>query len=458
MDVTRDLARFVVQSEYRSIPEAARRETVRSLVNWIGCALGGAKHEAVDRALEALADYGALPQATVLGRVERLDTLHAALVNGIASHVLDFDDTDLRTLLHPSVPVAAALMALAERRKVSGAEFIHAFVLGVEIEGRIAHAIYENHNLDWFITGTAGPFGAAAAVGKVLGLDEQRMAWALGIAATEGAGLRQMAGTMAKALVHGRAAQNGLYAALLAARGFTSSEQAIEGPHGFAKAVGRGADVRALAEGLGESYQIMRNAYKPYACGVVAHAAIDGCLTLRAQHALETSRIDRVRLTVHPKALKLTGIKSPRSGLESKWSLFHSAAVALVRGKAGEVEYGDRWVLDPGVKALRERVEAAEDAGLRQDEAHLAISLSDGRVLEHHVEHAVGSVANPMTDAQLEMKFVGLAEDVLPRTQIDDVMRLCWSAGGLEDIADIARMCVPRTPGADRPTPNTEAL
>ena len=457
MDATRELARFVVQSEYRSIPEAARRETVRSLVNWIGCALGGAKHEAVDRALEALADYAALPQATVLGRVERLDTLHAALVNGIASHVLDFDDTDLRTLLHPSVPVAAALMALAERRKMGGAEFIHAFVLGVEIEGRIAHAIYQNHNLDWFITGTAGPFGAAAAVGKVLGLDEQRMAWALGIAATEGAGLRQMAGTMTKAFVHGRAAQNGLYAALLAARGYTSSEQAIEGPHGFAKAVGRGADVRALAEGLGESYQIMRNAYKPYACGVVAHAAIDACLTLRAQHALDTNRIDRVRLTVHPKALELTGIKSPRSGLESKWSLFHSAAVALVRGKAGEVEYSDRWVLDPGVKALRERVEAAEDAGLRQDEAHLAISLSDGRVLEHHVEHAVGSVANPMTDAQLEVKFVGLAKDVLPVKQIDDVMRLCWSAGGLEDIADIARTCVPRG-GVDDPTRDTEVL
>lgn len=243
MDITRRLARYVIESEFERIPDAARREAVRSLVNWVGCAVGGACHEAVNHALAALADYTALPQATVLGRRERLDMLHAALVNGISSHVYDFDDTHLRTLLHPSVPVASALLALAERRKISGRDFLHAFIVGVEIEARIANAIYANHNADWYITGTTGPFGAAAAVGKILGLNERQMVWALGIAATEGAGLRQMAGTMAKSLVHGRAGQNGLYAALLAARGFTSSEHGLEGPRGFAKVLGQVTDL-----------------------------------------------------------------------------------------------------------------------------------------------------------------------------------------------------------------------
>jgi 2-methylcitrate dehydratase PrpD len=458
MEITRSLARFVVQSEYLSIPDAPRREAVRSLFNWIGCAIGGARHEAVERALEALKDYARLPQATVLGRSERLDTLHAALINGISSHVLDFDDTDLRTLLHPSVPVAAALMALAERRRISGPQLIHAFILGVEVEGRIANAIYANHNLDWYITGTVGPFGAAAAAGKVLGLDEQQMVWALGIAATEGAGLRQMAGTMAKAFVHGRAGQNGLYAAMLASSGFTSSDQAIEGPHGFARTVGRIPDARAVARGLGESYQIMLNTYKPYACGVVAHPVIDGCLSLREQHALEPNGIQRVRLRVHSQALKLTGIKSPRSGLESKWSIYHSAAVALVRGRAGEHEYSDQWVLDRDVSSLRNRIEATDDARLRQDEAHLSIFLVDGRVLEHHVEHAVGSVARPMSDAELEAKFVGLVEHVFPTKQIDGLVRLCWSAAELEDIAEIARMSVPAQADAKQTGQGMEEL
>jgi 2-methylcitrate dehydratase PrpD len=443
MDITRRFARYAVTSSLDAIPGDARREAVRSLVNWIGCAVGGARHEAVERALLALTDYRALPQATVFGRQERLDMMHAALVNGISSHVFDFDDTQLRTLLHPSVAVASALFALAEKRAMSGREFIHAFIVGVEIESRIANAIYAGHINEWYITGTAGPFGAAAAAGMILGLDEERMAWALGIAATEGSGLRQMAGTMTKSFVHGRAAQNGLYAALLAAQGFTSSVEAIEGARGFAKVVGGVTDLTAMLEGLGETYEITSNTYKPYACGVVAHAVIDGCLRLREQHRLETSRIRRVDLTVHPQALKLTGIKTPRSGLESKWSIYHSAAAALVTGRAGEHEYDDDCVGDPRVAALRDCVSAAEDPALAQDEAHVRLELDDGRVLHCHVEHALGSVDRPMSDADLDVKFVGLVEPILGGSEADRLLKLCWELPELADVAEIALASVP---------------
>jgi 2-methylcitrate dehydratase PrpD len=349
----------------------------------------------------------------------------------------------LRTLLHSSVAVASALFGLAGKHTITGREFLHAFIVGVEIESRIANAIYESHNLDWYITGTAGPFGAAAAAGKVLGLSEERMTWALGIAATLGAGLRQMAGTMSKSLAHGRAGESGLYAALLAARGFTSSVEAIEGARGFVKVMGGMQGLGRVLDRLGHTYEIELNAYKPYACGVVAHPAIDGCLRLRGQQPLSAADIRTVALRVHPQALKLTGIKVPASALESKWSVYHSAAAALSRGAAGEHEYDDACVRDPAIADLRGRITAVEDGALRQDEAHVRIELNDGRVLECHVEHALGSADNPMSDADLDVKFRGLVEPILPRRQSDRLLELSWNLETLEDVSAIALASVP---------------
>ena len=239
--VTRALAEFVVAARVESIPDAVRHEAARSLVNWTGCALGGSHHETLDTALAALQPFAGPPQAGVIGRRERLDAPTAALLNGMSAHVLDFDDTHLRTLLHPSVPVASSLLALAEYRLLngkvlSGAEFLQAFIVGVDVECRIANAIYPTHIEQWYITGTAGVFGAAAAVGRVLGLDATGIAQAFGIAGTQAAGLREMAGTMCKCFVHGRAAQNGMLSAFMAQAGFTSSDRVIEAPRGFARA------------------------------------------------------------------------------------------------------------------------------------------------------------------------------------------------------------------------------
>ncbi len=443
MEVTRTLARYVATSHIADVPLAVRHEATRSLVNWLGCALGGSRHAAVCLALDALQEFAGPPQASVIGRCERLDSLHAALINGMSAHVLDFDDTHLRTLLHPSVPVASSLLALAERRPLSGQDFLHAFVLGVEVECRVANAIYFAHNVDWYITGTAGVFGAAAAAGRVLGLDERKMTWAFGIAATQAAGLREMAGTMCKSFTHGRAAQNGMTAALLAAAGFTSSEQAIEAPRGFVHVLAADCNLDAITAGLGETFEISSNTYKPYACGVVCHPAIDGCLHLRSQDSLGPGQISAVALRVHPLALKLTGIKVPQCGLESKWSLYHSAAAALVDGAAGEHQYTDERVRDPVVSRLRECIAAEADPGLREDEAYVAITLRDGRILQQHVEHALGSIDHPLSDRELECKFLALAEGVLPQAQINALIERCWRVASLDDVADLARMAVP---------------
>ena len=445
MEVTRALARFVVSSRPEDIPAAARREVTRSLVNWMGCALGGAHEEAVSRALEALMPFAGCADATVIGRSVRTDCLHAALLNGMSAHVLDFDDTHLRTLVHPSVPVASPLLALAERQPFSGSAFLHAFVLGVDVECRIANAIYASHNVTGYITGTAGVIGAAAAAGRILGLDERRMTSALGIAATQAAGLREMAGTMCKSFVHGRAAQNGLLAALLAEQGFTSSAHAIEAPRGFAQVLAPGSTLDEVTDGLGERYEIMLNTYKPYACGVVCHPVIDGCLRLRDTHRLKSADIAAVALRVHPLALKLTGIREPRGGLESKWSIYHSSAVAICDGAAGEHQYTDERVNDAAVAALRGKISAEEDASLRDDEAHVTITRADGRVLDVHVDHATGSAANPLSDEGLNTKFRQLAEGVLPKPRTDALLEQCWRVAEVDDVGELARLAVAAT-------------
>ncbi|MGE0119723.1 MAG: MmgE/PrpD family protein [Dongiaceae bacterium] len=441
---TRALARYLLRTGYADVPEPVRREARRSLLNWIGCAVGGAQHETVDRALAALGPLSGPAQASVLGRRERLDILHAALMNGISSHVFDFDDTHLKTIIHPAGPVASAILALAESRPVRGEDFLLAFILGVETECRIGNAVYPAHyDIGWHITGTAGVFGAAAAAGKLLGLDEERMLWALGIAGTQSAGFREMFGTMCKSFHPGRAAQNGLTAALLAEQGFTSSTRVLEAPRGFAHVMSSARDLAEITEGLGGSFEIALNTYKPFACGIVIHPVIDGCIELRNAHGLTGEEIDRIDLRVDPLVLELTGKRAPQRGLEGKFSVYHSAAVAVIHGRAGEAEYSDACVRDPRVVALRNRVHAAAEDGIREDEAHVTITLKDGRALARHVEHAIGSLARPMSDAQLEAKFRGLAEGVLGKARTDALLALCRRVDGLPVASELARAAVP---------------
>lgn len=445
MEVTRMLARYVVNATYESLPADVVREARRSLLNWLGVAIGGCRHEAVEIALATVAEFSGPARASVLGRTERLDMLHAALINGISSHVLDFDDTHLRTVIHPSGPVAPALLALAETRPVPGKDLLLAFVLGVEVECRIGNGVCPSHyDQGWHVTATAGVFGAAAAAGKLLHLSETQMVHALGIAATQAAGLREMFGTHCKPFHPGRAAQNGLFAALLAARGFTSSAEAIEGRRGFARVMAPEYDLAEMVNGLGERFEIRYNTYKPFACGIVIHPAIDGCIQLRSAFGLSADQIERIDLRVNPLVLELTGKRAPRTGLEGKFSIYHSAAVAIIDGAAGEAQYSDARVTDPAVVALRERVHALADATVARDECRVTVTLRDGRVFTRHVQHAVGSLARPMSDDELDAKFRDLVTPILPADQAEELIRLCRSLEDLPDSAALARTAVPR--------------
>jgi 2-methylcitrate dehydratase PrpD len=440
---TRTLSEFLVASRYEDIPAEVRHEASRAFLNALGCAIGSARHETVEAALAAVTPFAGAPQAAVFGRAERLDALNAALVNGISTHVLDFDDTHQRAV-HPTAPVLPALLAYAEWKKTSGRDLVHAFVLGVEAEVRIGLSVFpEHYDIGWHITGTAGVFGAAAAMAKILGLDARRTAWALGIAATQSSGLREMFGSMCKSLHPGRAAQGGMTAALLAANGFTSSERAIEAPRGFAHVMSTKFDPSAITSELGAHYELSKNMYKPYACGLVVHAAIDACVQLRREHDLKPDDIERIELLTNPLVPELTGKKTPQNGLEGKFSIYHAAAVALVHGAAGEAQFSDAVVRDAKVIAVRDRVSVAASPSVRKLEARVTIRLRNGKLLEKHVEHALGTVERPMSDRDLEDKFLSLTDGVLTAGQAARVMDLCWRVAELEDAGELARATVP---------------
>jgi len=438
--VTATLAQWLVRYDPAALPPDVQKETARTLLNWVGVAVGGSREPAVNKAIAALTPFSGPPQASIFGRRERMDVLNAALMSGIASHIFDFDDTHLKTIIHPAGPVASALLALAEYRPVSGRDFVAALALGVETECRIGNAVYpEHYAMGWHITGSCGPFGAAAAVGKVLGLDEQRMIYALGLAATQPVGLKIMFGSMTKSLHPGRAAQNGLTAALLAQQGYTTDDAPLEGKDGWGQALSTRHNWHEVVDGLGSRWEALLNTYKPFACGIVTHPAIDAAIQLRDENHLQPDQIDVVELRVHPLVLSLTGKTDPHVGLEGKFSIYHCVAIALITGKAGEKQFSDAAVNDPTAVALRKRVKPIVTEGVKPDQVDMVIKLKDGRTLTKHIDHAVGSTEKPMTDAQLEAKFSDLAEGILPPDQVRKLMDLCWHAGTLADAGDITR-------------------
>jgi 2-methylcitrate dehydratase PrpD len=431
--VTQTLAKYIVDANYDDLPASVRKEGTRTLLNYVGVAVGGSHTETVGRAVKALAPFSGPHQATLMGRRERFDIMNAAFVNGVSSHIFDFDDTHLKTIIHPGGVVIAATLAMAEYRPVSGKEFLNAVVLGVETACRIGNAVYPNHfDIGWHITGTAGVFGAAAATGKLLGLTQQQMVWALGLAASQPVGLRESFGSMNKSFNPGRAASNGLFAALLAQQNYTSSDGMIEAKRGWANTVSTKQNYREITDGLGQRYETLLNTYKPFACGIVIHPAIDAAIELRNENHLTADSIDRVDLRVNPLVLELTGKKTPTGGLEGKFSIYHSVAVALIQGAAGEKQYSDAAVRDPQTIALRRLVNPTVDPRITTEEVDMTIVLKDGRTLHKYIEHAIGSVEVPMTDEQLEAKFADLADGILPKARIRTLMDCCW---GVEQLA-----------------------
>jgi 2-methylcitrate dehydratase PrpD len=436
--VTNRLAQFVAGSQWETIPPEVRREGVRGLLNFVGCALGGAQDEAMGIAVKVLTPFFGPPQGIVIGRGDRPDALNAAFLNAVSANVLEYDDTHLGTVMHPAAPVAPGLFALAGLRPVSGRELLQAFILGVEISCRVGLGVMPTHyRRGWHITATCGIFGAAAACARLLRLDAQRTAWALGHAATQSASLVESIGSMAKSLGVGNAARNGLAAALFAEGGFSGPESPIEGRYGFAAVTSDSADLARIASGIGQRWEVLNNAYKPYPCGVVLFPVIDACLELRARLAPETEAIDRVVVRGHPLMRERTDRPNVETGRDARVSLQHTVAAAFLFGAAGLAQYEDDCVADPAVRALRARVVFEEDRGAPVESATVTLHLADGTEQSEHIRHGRGTPGRPMSDAELDSKVRELAAY---GASFVDAAELIAAARGIEGEADPTRL------------------
>jgi 2-methylcitrate dehydratase PrpD len=356
--------------------------------------------------------------------------------------VHDFCDTHLRTVIHPTAPVAPALLALAELRKVSGPDLLLAFILGNEIQARIGLAISPSHySRGWHITSTCGVFGAASAAGKLLGLDERQMVWALGTAATQAAGLCECLGTPAKSASVGNAARNGLWSALLAEKGFDGPPEPLAGVQGYYNAIAETPDLSVLTDGLGESWQVMATSYKPYPCGFVIHPVLDCVLDWRRDNP--NAEVMRVVVRGNPLLSDRTDRPTVSTGRESQVSVQHAVAAALITGHAGLDEFTDAHVRDPGVLALRSKVEVIRDPAFSTIAAAVDITTADGMTHKRTQSAARGSDINPMSDADLEDKLRKVAAGWEPRHDVAPLIDAIWALDGAKDVTALASLAVP---------------
>jgi 2-methylcitrate dehydratase PrpD len=443
MGQTAALVEYILGSRLEAIPAEVRHEGKRALVNIVGCALGGANHPAMGMAIAALGPYAGQPTSAVIGRRERFDPLFASLLNGLSSHVHDYDDTLPKNYIHASSPVAAALLAYASVNKVSGPDFLHAFILGFEVISRIGNATYPAHyDAGWHSTGSIGVFGAAVAIGKLLDLDAERMTYALGLAATQGAGIREMFGSMGKGFHPGSSAQRGYMAALLAEKGFTSGRFPLESPRGFAAVTSAKYDLDKLTVDLGSHFELSDNAYKPFPCGIVVHPTIDACIQLREKHGLAADDVEAVELRVAPLVKDLCNKKEISTGLEGKFSIYHAAAIGLGRGRGGHAEFTDEAVNNPALKRIRLLADANGDPSVSEDGVIVKVRLKDGREVGMHLTESLGNLKRPLSDAQLEAKFRDQSGVVTP-AQADAAIAACWTIDELDDAARLIAPCIP---------------
>ena len=438
------LVDFVREVDTGSLPREVREAAGLCLMDWLGTAIRGALEPLALALHTVIATTGGDRQATVVGQGMRTSALLACLANGAQAHALDFDDTHIPSLVHASAPVAPVVLAVGEWKRRSGAEAIAAFIGGFEVETRIGRAIgYGLAQRGWHVTGILGHFGAAAAAGKLLGLTAGELKHALGIAGTQAAGLEQAFGTMCKPLHPGKAAMNGLLAALLAKEGFTGPVEILEGATGLPVTFLGATELGSALDGLGKRFEILENSTKPYAACHLTHATIDAGRAIHERWAPAPDAIASVECWVYPLTLKVAANPAPRTGLEAKFSVAFCAALGLARGEAGEAEFTDDLIRDAAVARLASRVQPHADAAMAVGATRMRVRLADGRVLEEHIKAARGTAENPQSQDELETKFRRLCEGVLPPDKVSGLVGALRGIEGLEDIRTLTALAMP---------------
>jgi len=427
--ITRTLARYAAASRFDDLPADVRREGLRAFINFVGCAAGAAREDAVERMLALVSEFDGGPQATIIGRRERLDVLNAALVNSLSSAALSFNDTHYQTVAHPSSPVGAAALAMAERRSVSGADLVHAVILGIELQcraGMILCVPPAEVSVGLSMQGLVGGIGAAVAAGKLMALDEDGMCRAIGHAVNQAAGLREAHASMGSPFTPGHAARCGVFAALLAEKGYTINDTMLEGVKGFAVTYAQNAQPQAAIDRLGEHFEILSLAYKPYPSGFVTHPVIDVCLDLARRETFDPSDIEKVELQVNPLTIQLCNRAEPKDRAQAFVSFQHWAAVSLSFQSAGVAQVAPAVVADPAIAALRKKVTAIGRDDIAREAADVRVTFKDGKTLAARVERCIGAEGAPISGEDLTRKTRGQLQTAYDDAICERIIEQCW--------------------------------
>lgn len=443
MSITDRLIESVAGLTPGGIPAAARAVARHCVLDWFGVTLAGSREPLSEILLAGAADSGA---STLVGRSERASPLAAALINGAMSHALDFDDTHTLMSGHPSAPVVPAVLALAERDDHDGAAFLAAVIAGIEMECRLGALLNPGHYaMGFHATGTLGTFGAATAAAHLLGLDAERRLHAFALAGTQAAGLKSSFGTMAKPLHAGRAAQNGLLAALLARGGFTGNPAILEVEQGFARTHGAPQLDPARLAALDGRFLITDALFKYHASCYLTHAAIEAAASLRRQHGLLAGDVEAVEIRGSEGCVGVCDIAEPATGLEGKFSLRATAAMALLGDDTSDTAaFSDERIRDTELRSMRDRVTFVPLAGLPPTRASVIVHARGARF------EAEADTGIPATDLDrqweaLSRKFFALAERVLGHDaaeRLHGAIAEIEDAGSMRDLVALARPLV----------------
>ncbi len=442
MKVTETLARYALEASYQSFPKEVVHQAKRCFLDLIGVALGGANQPLAKILLKTVQGFGGNSQATVWGHGVKTSVAQAALVNGAMAHALDYDDTHVRAMGHPSAPLIPALLAVGEWKGASGKAALEAFIAGFEVETRIGEGMGVRHyNRGWHATATFGRFGAAVAAGKILGLDLEQMKQAMGLAGTQAAGLRLVFGTMTKPFHPGKSAFDGVLSAVLAQRGFTCAPNIIEGKKGYLEALGDDSRLEPMVKDLGKKYEVLNNTFKPYAACLFTHPTIDALIQMRNKYRLRPEEVEEISCDVARFCLDAAGQAEPKTALAGKFSVYYCAALALAEGVAGEDMFTDRKVLDPQMVALRKKVKARGVPGYKDTEAKVTVTTKEGKTYSIYVDIPKGDPRNPPTDKEMEEKFRSLTAGVFAQPKMDRLVKTIWNLEKLGNIRQLIRLC-----------------
>jgi 2-methylcitrate dehydratase PrpD len=442
--VTGQLARLASTLQFDALPADVIGMAKLCIADWIAVTTLGASEPLASILVDEAIERGAHGQCSLPGRHEQLGLIDAALINGAASHALDYDDGSAAMGGHATVAVASAVLPLAEFRRASGRDAIAAFVAGYEMACRIGLLATPQHYAQGFHpTGTVGTLGAAGAAANLLGLDADTTAVALGIASTQAAGLIANFGTMSKPLHPGRAAANGVLSARLAARGFTARPDSLEIPYGFVRAHN---GVPAIDEALATpaaGFHILNNVFKFHAACGGTHGVVESARELR-QRGIQPHAVKKIRARVNPKFIRICNIAEPRTGLELKFSYRAMIAAALLGlDTASPALYSDATACDPALIAIRDKVEIEFTEDMSESHSELIIDTQDGTTASAQF-NTRSQIGSPTLKPRVAEKFLSLTSSVLGAGQAQQLQQ---QIARLEDVADIGallRLATPR--------------